>query len=314
MQKNKAPNLAICEGTVFSILQDRSASYIQNRYKLGRIQQGRLLLNKLECAYLFLKKKIAPENTLLNRFDRLLERLGMDNRLLDIFIVYNILKNRGFYVKMEMESLYYRRSPRVEFKGPVRVIRESGDIEFGDMVANGECVYAAIDDDNDVTIFMSESWSKYGGNEFVLPEQPELISFNGLFAVKTSQVPFWFGTEFGELKVLNKLETSFLLGTAQEDQLESQTQLIFNDLIDRKFIVKTGFKYGANFRIYSGTIEEHADYLVHILDRKEQWYKISRAVRVAQGVKKEMVFSGILNSSPTYIGIKRVRDPFSTDN
>lgn len=313
MQKNKAHNLVLCEGTVFNILQDKSVSYIQNKYKLGRIQQGNLLLNKLECTYLFLKGRIAPENTLLSRFDKLLERLGMDSRLLDVFIVYRMLKNRGFYVKMEMESLYYRRSPRVDYKGPVIVIRESGNIDFEDMVSNGSCVYAAIDDDNDVTIFMSSAWNETGSNPFGFSAKPELLSFNGLFAVNSTEVPTWFGSELGDLKILNKLETSFVLGESPEDQLENQTQVIFNDLIGRQFIVKTGFKYGANFRIYSGTIEEHADYLVHIIDREEQWYKISRAVRVAQGVKKEMVFSGVSGSSPKYMSIRRVRDPFSTD-
>lgn len=314
MQRNKAPSLALCEGTVFNILHDKSASYIQNKYKLGRMQQGRLLLSRLECIYLFLKGKIAPENTLLNRFDRLLERLGMDGRLLDIFIVYRILKDRGFYVKLEMESLYYRRSPRVEFRGPVIVIRESGNIGFDDMVANAGCIYAAIDDDNDVTIFMSNAWDQSGTNLFEIENKPELLSFNGLYALKSSEVPSWFGTEFGELKILNKLETNFVLDGASEDSLENQTQSIYNDLIKRQFIVKTGFKYGANFRIYSRTIEEHADYLVHLIEKEEQWYKVSRAVRVAQGVKKEMVFSGVVNSSPTYISIRRVRDPFSSEN
>lgn len=312
MQKNKAPSRAICTDIVFSILQERSPSYLLNKYKLGRIQAGVLILNPFECLFLFLKGKIRAENSSLNQLDRLLERLGVVDQFLDIFIVYNILKNRGFYVKMEENSLFYRRTPRSEYNGPVRVIRESEAIEFSEMIRNGSCIYAALDDDNDVTIFISELWEETGINEFQPVSQPELSRLNNVYLVGASQVPEWFGTALGDAKLLNRLEANYLMH-AEEDQSEDYAvQAIFNDLIARKFIVKTGFKYGANFRIYSRTVEEHADFLVHLIDEHEQWYKISRAVRVAQGVRKEMIFSGISEKSPAYVKLKRVRDPFSS--
>lgn len=302
----------MCEGTVFHILQDKGPSYLQNRYKLGRIQQGRLLLNRLEATYLFLKGKILPENTLLNRFDKFLERMEMDSRLIDIYIVYSMLKNRGFYVKMENDSLFYRRSPRVEYRGPVMVIRESGEIDFRDMVENGSCIYAAIDDDNDVTVFISEIWDGSGENVFQYPDNPDMLENDGLVAIKALQVPEWFGAEFGEYRLLNRLEANLLAGQGKVAESD-ETQRIYNDLIGRNFIVKTGFKYGSNFRIYSRAIEDHADFLVHVIGGREQWYKISRAVRVAQGVKKEMIFSGLVDDSLAYVGIRRVRDPFSSE-
>lgn len=311
MQKNKASDRAICRETVFSIQQNRGPSFLLNKYKLGRIQAGVLILNPFECVYLFLKGKIVPENNHFNSLDRLLEKLGIVDQLLDVFIVYNILKSRGFYVKMEENSLYYRRSPRVEYKGPVRVIRESGTIEFSEMIDNGSCIYAALDEDNDVTIFISELWDEVGTNSTEFETTPQVNSLGSSYTVESSEVPEWFGTTLGELKFLNRLEAGYISG---KDELNDDVQAIFNDLIGRSFIVKTGFKYGANFRIYSRTVEEHADFLVHLLESKEQWYKISRAVRVAQGVRKEMVFSGMYNEKPAYVKLKRVRDPFSSEN
>lgn len=309
MQKSKPSDRVICRDIVFSIQQNRGPSFLLNKYKLGRIQAGVLIVDPFECLYLFLKGKIAPENSILNKLERLLERLGIVDQFLDIFIVYNILKNRGFYVKMEENSLYYRRSPRVAFKGPVRVIRESEAIEFSEMIQNGACVYAALDDDNDVTIFLSDLWDEVGRNNTEFSTSTVVNKLNTSYTVKGSEVPDWFGTTLGELKLLNRLEAGYITGETTDDEV----QAIFNDLVKRSFIVKTGFKYGANFRIYAGTVEEHADYLVHLIERNEQWYKISRAVRVAQGVRKEMVFSGVHNGAPAYVKLKRVRDPFSSE-
>ncbi len=311
MQKNKASDRAICREIVFSIQQNRGPSFLLNKYKLGRIQAGVLILNPFECVYLFLKGKIVPENSHFNRLDMLLDRLGIVDQLLDVFIVYNILKSRGFYVKMEENSLYYRRSPRVEYRGPVRVIRESGTIEFREMIENGSCIYAALDEDNDVTIFISEPWDEAGNNITDLETPPPLGKLSSSYTVEVSEVPEWFGTTLGDLKFLNRLEAGYISG---ESAADTDTQAIFNDLLRRSFIVKTGFKYGANFRIYGKSVEEHADYLVHMLESEEQWYKISRAVRVAQGVRKEMVFAGIHNDNPAYVKLKRVRDPFSSEN
>ena len=314
MQKNKSPSKAICQNLIFHILQEKSPSFLLNKYKLGRIQAGVIILSPLECVYLYLKKKIAPENPSLNHTEIILQRLGVTGSYLDIFIVFDLLKSRGFYVKVENESLYYRRNPRVEFKGPVKVIRESGDIRFQELFRNGNCIYAALDDDNDLTIFISEQWDEGGKAQVELEPNTEIRELEGLSVVDANSVPLWFGTQFGELKILNRSEAGYLKSNLEGTADEIFSQRVYNDLLKRKFIVKTGFKYGANFRIYSENIEEHADFLVHVIGQDEQWFKISRAVRVAQGVRKEMVFSGFIDDEPKYIKLRRVKDPFSSEN
>lgn len=314
MQKNKPPSRALCSGMVFSIVGEKSPSYVLNKYKLGRVQGSAIILNPFEALHLFLKGKISAENPVLNSLDRLLERLGLAGQFLDVFIVYDILKSRGMYVKLESGSLFYRKTPREEFRGPVRVIRESEDIEFREMVDNGACIYAAIDDDNDVTIFLAELWDGHGQNEFNMNPEYDITEMDGTSLTDASRVPQWYGTLIGNMKLLNRSEVNFLKNITPEEMENPLLQMVFNDLIHRNFIVKTGFKYGANFRIYAGSIEEHADYLVHVVKNIEQWYKISRAVRVAQGVRKEMVFSGIIDRKTEYIKLKRVRDPFRSEN
>jgi tRNA-intron endonuclease len=85
---------------------------------------------------------------------------------------------------------------------------------------------------------------------------------------------------------------------------------IYKDLKSKGLIVKTGFKYGTHFRVYKGNPDkQHALYLVHAVapTYTSTWPEISRAVRLAHGVKKEMLLGRFMNDTAEYIRLKRVR-------
>lgn len=68
---------------------------------------------------------------------------------------------------------------------------------------------------------------------------------------------------------------------------------IYRDLKSRGILAKTGFKYGAHFRGYERDPSlDHARYLVHAVPRGfvSTWPEVSRAVRLAHGVKKDIMF------------------------
>ncbi len=71
-------------------------------------------------------------------------------------------------------------------------------------------------------------------------------------------------------------------------------------------LVKTGFKYGSHFRAYEGDpSKQHARYLVHAVpeDYTAMWPEVSRAVRLAHGVKKEILLGRVTDEGG------RVRQP-----
>lgn len=75
-----------------------------------------------------------------------------------------------------------------------------------------------------------------------------------------------------------------------------QKYIVYQDLRDRGYIVKTGFKYGAEFRLYRrGTVpgQGHSDYLVKVLPEEAALnvLDLSSYVRVAHGVKKILLLS-----------------------
>ena len=89
--------------------------------------------------------------------------------------------------------------------------------------------------------------------------------------------------------------------------------MVYQDLRSQGIIAKTGFKYGAHFRGYEKDPDtDHARYLVHAVpeDYISTWPEISRAVRLAHGVKKDIVFGrcrGGTDGAVEYIGLRRMR-------
>ncbi|MEM2891957.1 MAG: tRNA-intron lyase [Thermoplasmata archaeon] len=84
----------------------------------------------------------------------------------------------------------------------------------------------------------------------------------------------------------------------------------FKDMKARGLVVKTGFKYGSHFRAYEGDPgKQHARYLVHAVpaDYTAMWPEVSRAVRLAHGVKKEILLGRVAGGQVDYVSLSRFR-------
>ncbi len=111
-----------------------------------------------------------------------------------------------------------------------------------------------------------------------------------------------------------KLSFEDLMETAvKEDPLAYVQYVAYDDLRERGYIVKTGFKFGAHFRIYKrGDIpgEAHSAYMVHCLPENFQMsmIEISRIVRLGHSVKKKMWLAIVDNEGDlTYYEVKRIK-------
>lgn len=86
---------------------------------------------------------------------------------------------------------------------------------------------------------------------------------------------------------------------------------VYKDLRERGYIVKTGFKFGAHFRVYGRgeSLQEHSRFLVHAVKESGvmSFPELSRAVRLAQGVKKTMIFAVTDDEGDiTYYSVDRI--------
>jgi len=84
----------------------------------------------------------------------------------------------------------------------------------------------------------------------------------------------------------------------------------FKDMKEKGMVVKTGFKYGSHFRAYEGDPDKsHARYLVHAVPDgyTAMWSEVSRAVRLAHGVKKEILLGRVARKDVEYVSLSRFR-------
>lgn len=88
--------------------------------------------------------------------------------------------------------------------------------------------------------------------------------------------------------------------------------VVFRDLRDRGLLVRTGFKFGTDFRVYERgkTVKSsHSTMLVHVVpeEYKCSFPELARAIRVANTVNKRMIFAIVDEESKvTYYSIDRM--------
>ncbi len=110
----------------------------------------------------------------------------------------------------------------------------------------------------------------------------------------------------GKKLSLNKFKTFI-----QQSQPDIESRIVvFKDLKKRGLIAKTGFKFGAHFRAYTRNPNEtHAEYLIHVVNKgfRSAWAEISRAVRLAHSVNKEILFARVDDGKVDYVKFGRLR-------
>ncbi len=89
--------------------------------------------------------------------------------------------------------------------------------------------------------------------------------------------------------------------------------IVFRDLRNRGYIVKTGFKYGSEFRLYErgkSPGDGHSNYLVKVASENSKFMMsdLSSYVRVAHGVNKKLLFAVVDDENDiTYYNVEWTR-------
>ena len=87
----------------------------------------------------------------------------------------------------------------------------------------------------------------------------------------------------------------YIIDLLKEQELFGK-YVVYRDLKDRGYVIKTGFKYGSDFRLYNrggGPGLGHSDYLVKIIFEYYDIYALDFAsyVRVSHGVNKKLLLA-----------------------
>ena len=120
----------------------------------------------------------------------------------------------------------------------------------------------------------------------------------GHFVTSLSLIEACYLHEKGRLDVYEdeiKCSLDYLIDLLKNKEIYGK-YIVFRDLKDRGYVIKTGFKYGSDFRLYNrggGPGKGHSDYLVKII---YETYEIdaldfSSYVRVSHGVNKKLLLA-----------------------
>ncbi len=259
------------------------------------------------------------------------------------YMVYTDLKERGYAVKPGRVFFWlYPRGARAGDKPAKYIIiirRESDSIPVKelDRLINSarnmrkELILAIVDDESDVTYYVVGEARLEGSHHEEEDETPiascsvagDRVLVHDRATVERLHKNM-YGKLMGDRLVLSLIETAYLLqhgactgGRDIEQFLEyaaSKTRDfkakfdVYCDLRAKGLILKTGFKFGSHFRVYTASQQKHSSFLVYVVppDYIFATHELARAVRLAHGVKKRMVFAyNDTNHRIRYIDIGR---------
>jgi len=199
---------------------------------------------------------------------------------------------------------------------------------------------AVVDEESDVTYYEVRRISPRGRLEVFDAEDriegvvmADRVIVTDEQGVSLLQHEHRFGKQIGKILQLSLLEAVFLAELRALKLRDGKTNRIigletlkkrakklqpdfgirlstFKDLKGKGLIVKTGFKYGSHFRAYeSDPGKSHAKYLVHAVPRHytTMWPEVSRAVRLAHGVRKDILLGRVTGKRVEYVRLTRYR-------
>ena len=250
------------------------------------------------------------------------------------FVVYKDLRDRGFYLSPAREGwvgdgiddatdfVVYPRG-----KGPsddeiayrLRVVGERAPLPAATV---DEHVLAIVDEDGELTYFGTEWLSPSGTADPPLPDSLDATLMDDRLLVWEPPESLYEGGFFGQRLAgrnadsgplqLSLLEAAYLAdrGSLELDlaTVQGHAEAIEGERFRRRYaayeslraagaVPKSGFKFGADFRVYEefdGVSDlGHSDKLVRVVEPDHEFLprELSLDVRLAGGVRKRMVFA-----------------------
>ncbi len=295
-----------------------SAKKSLERRGFGIKKGDKIYLHPLEAVYLQIKG--------IESFGELKEVLEWAKTRVEDFptyyFVYEDLRDRGNKVKIQDKYLLTKRAYLPISERRIVRIPELARVamKFNDFRL------AVVDEESEITYYRVHQPEIVGEQREELPEITAILMRDRVLTQNTEIFSrYFYGSEKGEMVALSLIESVYLaekgalkLINADKNELLRKAREIevnfgrkyeiYRDLKSRNLVVKTGFKFGSDFRVYR-KVENvsdlpHSEYLVDIADNKDlRLSEVARAVRLAQNVRKRMVFA----YDKGYLCIERVR-------
>lgn len=237
------------------------------------------------------------------------------------YFAYEDLRERGHRIRPDGRHFTWKEKEIMAFS-------ERERIRFPEL-KDFAGIIAVVDEEGEVTYYRSGIVEPLGR------QMEELTAFSGTFVgdrVLTTNTEifrkYFYGSERNNVVTLSLVEAVYLAEkgylqldesldriTGKAKELEKNFERkyeVYRDLKERKFVVKTGFKFGSDFRIYE-KVESlsdlpHSKYLIKIVDDAPfNPSQVAGMVRLAQNVRKKMLFVFEAEGRNFYYMMERIR-------
>ncbi|AEA46239.1 tRNA-intron lyase [Archaeoglobus veneficus] len=298
--------------------------------KFGTKRGDKIILHPVEVAYLSFKGIICVKDgeRVIDPIEVLEWCASLNPAYTPMFFVFQDLRERGHRVRPQGEVLVGK-----DIFLPVSEREHLNFYALYGTVKSLNPILAVVDEESEVTYYRLYEPELKGGQE------EKLVTFRGTFTgdrvitdrkeifeehfygslgwgvVTLSLIEALYLVDAGFLEVYARgrrmsFEELWKASLSIEPNLERRYS-VYKDLKSRGFVVKTGFKFGSDFRLYEEVrgVEElpHSKYLVSITDKPLPMREVARAVRLAQNVRKRMIFAFSDGEVNRYVCIERIR-------
>ncbi|MDX1745327.1 MAG: tRNA-intron lyase [Halobacteriales archaeon] len=316
---------------------------------------GGIALAPVEAAHLLYRGEIASVDG--QGFPAFIaDASGADGEdLVARFLVYADLRERGFYlarpdvasasVPAQTDFVVFERGAGPPDGAVAYALRVVGERSTVDAASLGDVVLAVVDEESEVTYFETDRPSVEGSSSFTPPhlegtllservvtwDPPDPLYHRGFYgrplggreetgieALQLSLVEAAYLVDRGSLSLEAGADAVLERGRAVEGDRFDRRLAVYSALREAGTVPKTGFKFGADFRVY-GTVENveslgHSEQLVRVIPADHHFHPRDLAldVRLAGGVRKQMVFalvadgSQIVSEDITWISVGRL--------
>jgi tRNA-intron endonuclease len=332
---------ATFDGKTLRLGQDGLSLYESGGY--GRPEKGGIRLAPEEGLYLLWRNRIEVADY---NFSGLLAVLSGETGFFRRYLVYRDLRERGYALQTGPHDFrVFRRGDRPG-KGQsqylVRVRAERDLVDFDQIVTEvatagnmrKQYLIAAVDDEGELTYYevkvnhLAETGP--GAGEGQIGGE----AYGAVVLVRSADAPWLVAEGYGkpldpEQIMLSPVETLYLMdagrltlvlggaplsreeyyGIAAETDGElAEKAIVYTDLRRRGCGPKTGYKFGHHFRVYTVGVQ-HSLLLAHAIPAGTAlpMAAISRSVRLANSVKKKMLFACVHTEDIQYIEFARIK-------
>lgn len=269
--------------------EDQSIIDILKRTSFGVFADKKLYLDPEEALYLMdIRNAVCKDKKgEIMSFNDLVIKFSNKNKLMSKYFTFKDWRDRGLIIKSPLNIKGSGKTPIQKY--PSSKLNIKGIQLTGIFLEDG--LTTVVDD----RINGKEIYEKFWFGQYGTYKASDRGTLNKFDIYETI-----FLIEHNCLNISNKTKKEILSVASARRKDFMKLYEVYKDWRDRGYIIKTGFKFGAHFRVYFPGVRpikdenwKHSRHVLHVFPRDQKlltsdW---SRAIRVAHSVRKTFILA-----------------------